>query len=102
MNDLPDDFIRHVREHLVPRISDTNVMIALHTGTVDVKFALELGVCVLLDKPLFACVRPGTPVPEKLAKIADKFIELSDDPQVTANRMRDAIQEWIEERGDAT
>jgi hypothetical protein len=41
----------------------------------DVKFAVELGFMVMLDKPIIAVVSPGSKVPLKLAKVADEIVE---------------------------
>jgi hypothetical protein len=65
-------------------------------GQTDVKFAVELGFSIMLDKPIIAVVMAGTQVPAKLLKIADEIIEapanmnLDGDPEFGA-RMAAAI-----------
>ena len=36
-----------------------------------------LGLAVMLDKPIIVVCTPGLKVPEKLAKVVDRFVELS-------------------------
>jgi hypothetical protein len=40
-----------------------------------VKFAVELGFSIMLDKPIIAVVAPGTQVPGKLVAVADEIVE---------------------------
>ena len=74
------DFIewaKDVRENLVPKLEDSAVTISLApNGPADVKYAVELGLSIMMDKPIILAVRPGTPIPAKLAKVADEIVEL--------------------------
>jgi hypothetical protein len=36
---------------------------------------VELGLSILLDKPIIAVVKPGTRVPNKLVLVADRIVE---------------------------
>lgn len=45
-------------------------------GEIDPKFAVELGYMIMLDKPIIAVVVPGAAIPEKFAKVVDRFVEL--------------------------
>ncbi|TWT91418.1 hypothetical protein [Neorhodopirellula pilleata] len=54
------------------------VSIASDPSKFDVKFAVETGIAVLLDKPIIAVVRPGTKIPEKLARVVDRFVEYNE------------------------
>ena len=67
---------RHVREELVPKLRGSAASVSLiPRGDVDVKFAVELGMSIMLDKPIIAIVTPGTPIPDRLARVADVILE---------------------------
>jgi hypothetical protein len=61
---------------LVPKLRDSSCTVSLvPTGSTDVKFAVELGFSIMLDKPIIAVVAPGTQVPGKLVAVADEIVE---------------------------
>lgn len=73
------EFITHVRSELVPMIDQSQFFICLtpsEPDEVDVKFSVELGVSIMLDKPIIAVVSPGSKMPPKLALIADHIIDV--------------------------
>jgi hypothetical protein len=81
MADYADDpafraWQKRVREDLVPKLRDSAVVMSLvPTGPTDIKFAVELGLSIMMDKPILAVVAPGTKVPDKLVRVADRIIE---------------------------
>ena len=92
-----DEFAKHVREELIPKIDDCLFTLSIiPSGEVDVKFAMELGVSIMLDKPIVAIVAPGTKVSEKLAKVVDRFVELDlNDPQ-GRERLAKVVKEIVD------
>jgi len=70
-------FARHVLKDTVPKISvSAYVMtIAPEGGTRDIKQAVEIGLCILMDKPLIVFKQNGRVVAERLLRIADHVIE---------------------------
>jgi nucleoside 2-deoxyribosyltransferase len=67
---------KHVEDELVPMVRDSAVTISLVPGgKPDVKFAVELGFMIMLDKPIIAVVGRNAKVPLKLAKVADEIVE---------------------------
>lgn len=56
----------------------------------DAKFAVELGMAIMLDKPIMLVVPPGTHVPEHLARVADDIVEGALDAKETARRIDEA------------
>lgn len=93
-----EHFAERVRRELVPMIKSaaaTVSIVPVGTEKLDVKFAVELGLSVMLDKPIIAAIRPGTPIPEKLARVVDRFVELDLDDPTWKQRMQDAISETI-------
>ncbi len=76
MSDGFDDWEQSVRDDLVPKLRGSAVMAQIVPGDdPDVKCAVELGMAILLDKPLILIVTPGRRVPERLARAADALIE---------------------------
>lgn len=63
---------------LVPKLRDSFCMVSLvppEPDRTDVKFALELGFSIMLDKPIIAVVGRGALVPGKLIAVADEIVE---------------------------
>lgn len=61
---------------LLPLMRDSEITLSLvPTGETDVKFALELGFSIMLDKPIIAVVVPGARVPAHLVRVADSIVE---------------------------
>ena len=79
------EWTRHVREEVIPKIDASAIAISLvPRGKPDVKYAVELGLSILMEKPIILLVRPGTVVPRKLRQIADGVIEADmDDPRAS-------------------
>jgi hypothetical protein len=93
---------RAMRE-LVPMIADSTVTISLTPqGETDIKFALELGLSIMMDKPIIAVVEPGTQVPARLAKVADEIVEGSwDNPERMQRRIAEALARVVREQGNS-
>lgn len=88
-------FARQVKAGLVPKMQDSTVVMSLvpEEGT-DVKFAVELGYAIMLDKPIIAMVLPGTKIPPKLLMVADDIIEIdiARDPEKASASINEALE----------
>ena len=85
-------WLRRTREELVPMIEGSSISIAIvPDGAPDVKIAVELGLMVLLDKPIILAVSPGRKIPSKLVLVADEIVELDLTSTSGQQRMKDAI-----------
>ena len=98
-----EEFERRAKE-LVPQIQNCNVFCSicpLSPDDVDIKFAVQLGIAIMLNKPIIAAVRPGTPIPEKLSRVVDRFIEfdMNNADQVAA-AIREACDSIDAENGE--
>ena len=85
-----------VERDLIPMVRDSAVTMALVSETEpDVKQAVELGMMLLLGKPLIVAVETGSKVPDGLARAADRIIEvdLRNDRLGSARRVSNAIEE---------
>lgn len=82
------------------RKSDAFVMVFTSNGTVASIDTTLLGLAVTLDKPIIVVCPPGCKVPDKLAKVVDRFIELSKD--VEQEQIIQAVKEALLELGVIT
>lgn len=55
-------------------------------GETDIKFAVELGLSIMLDKPVVLLAAPGVTIPPGLRRIAHAVIELRQDIDTEAGR----------------
>lgn len=88
-------FVRDVKKGLIPKIRDSAYVASFvpeRADGTDVKFAIELGFSIMMDKPIIAIVTPGAKLPKKLAEIAEVIVEGDiNDPEGTSLRLQDAI-----------
>lgn len=98
MTDLNDDpefkaWTEQVRTELVPMIEGSELIVSICpvAESVDVKFAVELGLSIMLDKPIIVAVPPGVPVPDRLVRVADEIVELTAMDAESGLRIRDAV-----------
>ena len=93
-------WIRDVEQHMTPKMESSGSVVSMvPRGKTDVKFAVELGMAIMLDKPIIALVQPGTHVPARLLRVADEIIEadLSTDAgrQSVMARVQEAMQKVV-------
>lgn len=69
-------FVNHHREETLVAMTDSAVMVSIvpDPKDVDMKFSVELGMAIMLDKPIIAVVAPGVVVPNKLRRVADQVV----------------------------
>ena len=97
-DDWDEEWEAHVREELIPKITGSTATLSLvPKGETDVKFAVELGFTLMLDKPLILIVPPGTKVPKRLRRAADAVIEGEIQHPKTAQRIREVLDRVLGE-----
>lgn len=90
------DYAKRVRTELLPKLKDSAATVSLvPAGETDVKFAVELGLSIMLDKPIVAVVPPGARVPAKLVAVADCIVEGDLDDPTMAARLNAALAEVL-------
>ncbi len=73
---LFERYARRVIDDLLPKLQESVASVSIvPDGPADVKFAVELGLAIMLDKPIALVIRPGIQVPDHLARVADSIIE---------------------------
>jgi hypothetical protein len=88
-------WLAHTAETLPGMIGASAITLSLvPEGEPDIKFCVELGMCIMLDKPILAVVRPGTKVPEHLVRVADLIIECNMASNADRNKLAAAISEF--------
>jgi len=70
------EWAQRVDRELKPMILDSSVVVSIYpsTGVSDVKFAVELGFAITLDKPIVVVKSPGQTISRKMAAIADVVV----------------------------
>lgn len=71
-----DEFVAYQHKHTVKAMESSAYVMSLIPAAekVDVKFAVELGLAIMLDKPIIAMVQPGVTVPPGVRKVARAVI----------------------------
>lgn len=74
------EFVRHVRANTAKKIEQSSyVMSFVPTADgVDVKYAVEMGLAIMMRKPLILLTTARSDVPPKLRQIADAEIDMAD------------------------
>jgi hypothetical protein len=82
-------WMEHVIDDMEPkmRASVATVSLVPEDRLGDVKFWVELGASICMDKPIIAVVLGDKPLPKKLAKVADEIVRCPDgiDEQASAD-----------------
>jgi len=71
-----EHFIQLAHKELVPKMQDSQFVVAIAPGEgdYDLHAAIEIGLCILMGKPLIVLAPDGRVHPEKLLRIADHVI----------------------------
>ena len=77
--------------------SAATVSLVPSAESVDAKFAVELGLSIMLDKPLILVVAPGTRIPDRLVRVADAIVEGELSSPDLRERLNDAVRKVLGE-----
>jgi hypothetical protein len=93
-----EEWVENVRRAAVEQIAGSAafVTIAPRPENVDVKYAVELGLAIMYEKPIIVLAGPGRPVPEKLRLLADRIVYEDIDTEEGRRNFADAIAEFVE------
>ena len=88
-----------VRADCLPKLRDSALTVSLAPkGDPDIKYAVELGLSIMMDKPIILIVAPGQEIPRKLRDVADAIVDVDWDNFGTnggAERIQAAIDEMM-------
>lgn len=88
---------KHCLDEVVPMIDASAMSVSLvPRGETDIKFAVELGLSLMLDKPIVLVVHPGTRVPAALVSVATEIVECDLSTSAGRHRVAEAIARIIE------
>ena len=94
------EIVKHIHDETVPGMEGSAFVMSLvpEDGKPDIKFAVELGLAIMLSKPLVVVALPGTEIPGKLRQVADLVLEL--DPRIPAQGaiLAQEIRKFMKER----
>lgn len=98
--DNPDvqAWARKVSSELVPMLRASSATVSLVpeiAGRSNVKMAVELGMSIMLDKPIVLVVFPGRQIPPKLVQIADAIVEVGEEIDADAMKRVQAAVELV-------
>lgn len=83
-------WVKHVLSELTPMIEKSSCTVSIvPKGDTDVKFAVELGLSIMYDKPIVLAVFPGAEIPDHLRRVADEIVEV--DGEHGPQRLQEAI-----------
>jgi hypothetical protein len=66
--------VKHTREETIEKMMASAFVISVVPEKADVKVALELGLSIMLDKPLMLILMPGATTPPRLQRVADHVV----------------------------
>lgn len=87
-----DDIVLHTREVLPMMEGSAIVMSLAPSGKPDAKYCIELGLAIMLDKPLLVVALAGQPVPARLRRAADEVIEADIDTDAGQRLLAAAVK----------
>jgi hypothetical protein len=93
-----DEWADHVRTEVVPMIDGSAICIAIsppNAADLDIKFCVELGAMICLDKPVILVVPFGRQanIPKKLRDVADAIITGAPGDPGFADRLEAALKD---------
>lgn len=97
-------FHQAVSEGLIPKLDGSAVAMVVAPLTdenhpYDVNFAVQLGLMVLMDKPIIAVVAPGQEISRKLEMVADKIVHVDIRAEGGAQLVAEAAADMTHELG---
>ncbi len=82
------EYAKHVIEEMAPKLADSAFTVSLAPGRTlgpddppdagDVKYWVELGASIMMDKPILVIAQPNQPLPERLVRVADEVLRIED------------------------
>jgi hypothetical protein len=102
-------YAEHFLKDVLPMLDDSAISLSVAPsmsgrtkGLGDVKYWVELGASIMLDKPIIAMVEPGAEVPERLRRVADVILEVDMTTEEGRNRASEQVAvavAQLEEKG---
>ena len=98
-----DAFFEAARREVFPKLRDSALYVGITPEEPDPKYCLELGMAIMLDKPIVLLLPAGRTLARDshLWRVADEVLEDIDfsDPAIDRDRVVDTIGRVLAERG---
>jgi hypothetical protein len=94
-------WVKDVRKNLVPAMRGSAYVMSLvpHDNEPDVKFAVELGMAIMMDKPIITVVEPGSKPSRHLVRVSDAILEVNPDAPDAAAELAGRVKEAMRQMG---
>ena len=92
----------HVADEVAPKMKASALTVTLvPKSESDIKYAVELGLSIMLNKPIITVCEVGQVLPEKLRRVSDKIVEVDwrNNPTAAHEAIGEAMTALIEEKG---
>lgn len=88
-----DEFVESTRRGgLVEMIQGAGIFLTIAPEQTDVKFAVELGFAIMLDKPIMTVVMPNREISKHLARVSDLIVYADIDTEEGRLKLERAIE----------
>jgi hypothetical protein len=69
--------VEHFRRDALEKMTESAFVMSIvpSPGKLDIKFAMELGAAIMLDKPILAIAQPGAELPPKLRLVCEEIVQ---------------------------
>ena len=90
-----DEFVESTRRGgLIEMIQESHIFLTIAPEDADVKFAVELGFAIMIDKPIMTVVMPNRVVPEHLVRVSDLIVHADIDTEEGRAKLEHAIMKF--------
>lgn len=99
-------FFREATERLVPMVEASALVCAVVSGdasgvmTVDAKLAVEIGVALLLGKPIVLVAHPRIKIPPRLREAVDRVVIVDPDSEGAMDVLQAAFEDIVAQKFD--
>lgn len=87
-----------IHDHVLPGLESSGAHCMFFAGGLepDINYAVELGLSVLLDKPILVVRPPGMEIPERLRRVADLVVEIDLAQPGVGEHLGQLIKEFVD------
>lgn len=96
------EWLEHAQRELPDKLRGSAIVCSLVPEEPDAKYAVELGMSLMLDKPIVLVVPPGRRVPERLVRVADLIIDADIGTEAGRQSMQTSLVEFIQKFEDSS
>lgn len=93
------EYADHVMNDMVPMLSESSMTFSIYptSGHGDVKYWVELGASIMMDKPIIVIVHPGVSISERLKRVADHVLYADMNDDASREKLVDRLEQIARE-----